>query len=163
MRNRQDARNDGFEEIVVKVNRCTKVVKGGKRMSFSALVVVGDRKGKVGFGYGKANEVPFAVEKGIKEAKNRLVTVPLWETTIPHTIYSKFGATKVFLRPACKGTGIKAGAAVKAVLELAGVRDILSKVFGSTNPTNVVKATVDCLMRVKSKKAIEDIRGIKAG
>jgi small subunit ribosomal protein S5 len=160
---RQDRPRDEFEEIVVKVRRCAKVVKGGKRFSFAALVVVGNRKGKVGWGHGKAKEVPFAVEKAIKDAKKRLVEVPIKDTTIPHTIVSKFRATSVILRPAAKGTGTIAGASARAVLELAGVRDILSKVFGSTNPLNVVKATYEGLARLKSKKAIEAIRGIHIG
>lgn len=157
----QKRSDDGLEEIVVKVKRCTKVVKGGKRLSFAALVVVGDRAGKVGYGYGKANEVPFAVEKAIKEAKDNLIMVPLVRTTIPHTISSKFSATTVLLRPAAGGTGTKAGAAARAVLELAGVRDILSKVSGSTNPTNVVKATIDCLRKLRTKKQFEDLRALK--
>jgi len=147
----------------VKVRRCAKVVKGGKRFSFAALVVVGNRKGKVGWGHGKAKEVPFAVEKAIKDARKRLVDVPLKDTTIPHTIISKFRATSVLLRPAAKGTGTIAGASASAVLELAGVHDILSKVFGSTNPLNVVKATYEGLARLKSKKEVETIRGIRIG
>lgn len=147
-----------FEEIVVKIKRCVKVVKGGKRLSFNALVVVGNRNGKVGYGYGKANEVPFAIKKAIKEAQKGMIKVSLKDTTIPHTISSKFGATEILLKPASKGTGTKAGAAARAVLELAGVRDVLTKVFGSTNPTNVVKATMDCLLRLKTKKEIEEIR-----
>src|SRR5262249_15727879 len=119
---RQDrGAGDGFEEIVVKVKRCAKVVKGGKRFSFNALVVGGNRCGGVGWGYGKANEVPFAVEKGIQEGRKNLIEVPVVNTTIPHEIREKFSATEVLLRPACQGTGVKAGAAVRAVLELAGV------------------------------------------
>lgn len=157
------ARNvDGFEEIVVKVKRCAKVVKGGKRFSFNALVVLGDRKGKVGWGYGKANEVPFAVEKGIQEARKRLVSISLTGTTIPHEIRHKYSATEVLLRPACEGTGIKAGASARAVLELAGIHNVLSKVFGSTNPINVVKATYEALQRARSKKVIEALRGVPA-
>ncbi len=158
-----DRPRDEFEEIVVKVRRCAKVVKGGKRFSFSALVVVGNRKGKVGWGHGKAKEVPFAVEKAIKDAKKRLVEVPLKETTIPHTMNAKFRATEVLLRPAAKGTGTIAGASARAVLELAGVRDVLSKVFGSTNPINVVKATYEGLRRLRSKKAFEAMRGVRVG
>ena len=160
---RQDRTRDEFEEIVVKVRRCAKVVKGGKRFSFAALVVVGNRKGKVGWGHGKAKEVPFAVEKAIKDARKRLIEVPIKDTTIPHTIIAKSCATSIMLRPAAKGTGTIAGASARAVLELAGVRDILSKVFGSTNPLNVVKATYEGLALLKSKKAIETIRGIRIG
>lgn len=155
-------RKDDYEEIVVKVKRCAKVVKGGKRFSFSALVVVGNRKGMVGWGYGKANEVPFAVEKGMKEARKSLIPVPLKEATIPHEIRRKYGATEVLLRPACKGTGTKAGAAARAVLELAGIHDVLSKVFGSTNPINVVRATMDCLTHLRTKQQIDALRGAEA-
>lgn len=156
-----DRSRDEFEEIVVKVRRCAKVVKGGKRFSFSALVAVGNRKGKVGWGHGKAKEVPFAVEKAIKDAKKRLIEVPLRETTLPHTVLSKFGATRVLLRPASKGTGTIAGSSARAVLELAGVRDILCKVFGSTNPMNVVKAAYEGLRLARSKKAFEAQRGVR--
>jgi len=147
----------------VKVRRCAKVVKGGKRFSFSALVVVGNRKGKVGWGHGKAKEVPFAVEKAIKDAKKRLIEVPLKETTIPHTMNAKYRATEVLLRPAAKGTGTIAGASARAVLELSGVRDVLSKVFGSTNPINVVKATYEGLRQLRSKKMFETMRGVHVG
>ncbi|MCC6738459.1 MAG: 30S ribosomal protein S5 [Planctomycetia bacterium] len=147
-------------EIVVKVKRCAKVMKGGKRFSFAALVVVGDRKGNVGFGHGKAKEVPFAVEKAIKDARKNMVSVPVVKTTIPHTIKAKSCASIVMLRPACPGTGIIAGAPVRAVMELAGVRDILTKVFGSTNPTNVVKATFEGLRRLRSKQGVEAERGV---
>ncbi|MBI4565270.1 MAG: 30S ribosomal protein S5 [Planctomycetes bacterium] len=151
---------DEFEEIVVKVKRCAKVVKGGKRFSFNALVVVGNRQGRVGWGYGKANEVPFAVEKGIQEAKKNLIQVPIVQTTIPHEIREKFGATSVLLRPACRGTGVKAGASARAVLELAGIHDVLSKVFGSTNPINVVKATYGALGKLRTVAQFEQQRGV---
>jgi small subunit ribosomal protein S5 len=147
-------------EIVVKVKRCAKVMKGGKRFSFAALVVVGDRKGNVGFGHGKAKEVPFAVEKAIKDARKNMIAVPIVRTTIPHTIKAKSCASIVMLRPACPGTGIIAGAPVRAVMELAGVRDILTKVFGSTNPTNVVKAVFEGLRLLRSKKGVEAERGV---
>ncbi len=156
------AGGDGFEEIVVKVKRCAKVVKGGKRFSFNALVVVGNRAGRVGWGYGKANEVPFAVEKGIQEGRKNLIDVPLVKTTIPHEIREKFSATEVLLRPACQGTGVKAGAAVRAVLELAGVHNALSKVYGSTNPINVVKATYGALRNLRTVKQFSDRRGVAA-
>jgi len=161
MRQRRESRaGDELEEIVVKVKRCAKVVKGGKRFSFNALVVVGDRKGRVGWGYGKANEVPFAVNKGIQEGKKNLIGVPIVRTTIPHEIREKHGATSVILRPACEGTGIKAGAAARAVLELAGVHNVLTKVFGSTNPINVVKATFGALLRLRTIGQVEETRGV---
>jgi len=154
------AGGDGFEEIVVKVKRCAKVVKGGKRFSFNALVVIGNRAGRVGWGYGKANEVPFAVEKGIQEGRKNLISVPVVNTTIPHEIYEKFSATEVMLRPACQGTGVKAGAAVRAVMELAGVHNVLSKVYGSTNPINVVKATYAALKKLRTVRQFEAQRGV---
>jgi small subunit ribosomal protein S5 len=160
-RDRRESRaGDELEEIVVKVKRCAKVVKGGKRFSFNALVVVGDRKGRVGWGYGKANEVPFAVNKGIQEGKKKLIGVPIVRTTIPHEIREKHGATSVILRPACEGTGIKAGAAARAVLELAGIHNVLTKVFGSTNPINVVKATFGALGRLRTIQQVEATRGV---
>jgi small subunit ribosomal protein S5 len=159
-RDRERRAGDDLEEIVVKVKRCAKVVKGGKRFSFNALVVVGDRKGRVGWGYGKANEVPFAVNKGIQEGKKSLIAVPVVRTTIPHEIREKHGATRVILRPACEGTGIKAGAAARAVLELAGIHNVLTKVFGSTNPTNVVKATFAALAKLRTIGKVEEIRGV---
>ncbi|MFN3485160.1 MAG: 30S ribosomal protein S5 [Planctomycetota bacterium] len=162
VRERRESRaGEDLEEIVVKVKRCAKVVKGGKRFSFNALVVVGDRKGRVGWGYGKANEVPFAVNKGIQEGKKNLIEVPVVRTTIPHEIRQKHGATEVVLRPACEGTGIKAGAAARAVLELAGIHNVLSKVFGSTNPINVVKATFQALSRLRPIDRVEELRGVK--
>jgi len=153
-----DRGGDEFEEIVVKVKRCAKVVKGGKRFSFNALVVVGNRKGRVGWGYGKANEVPFAVEKAIQEGKKNLIEVPIVQTTIPHEIREKFSATHVLLRPACRGTGVKAGASARAVLELAGIHDVLSKCLGSSNPHNVVRATVAALKMLKAAEQIADKR-----
>jgi small subunit ribosomal protein S5 len=122
---------------------------------------VGDRKGRVGWGYGKANEVPFAVNKGIQEGKKKLIGVPVVRTTIPHEIREKHGATSVILRPACEGTGIKAGAAARAVLELAGVHNVLTKVFGSMNPINVVKATFSALERLRTIGQIEETRGVQ--
>jgi len=161
-RDRRESRaGDELEEIVVKVKRCAKVVKGGKRFSFNALVVVGDRKGRVGWGYGKANEVPFAVNKSIQEGKKKLIGVPIVRTTIPHQIREKHGATSVILLPACEGTGIKAGAAARAVLELAGIHNVLTKVFGSTNPINVVKATFGALEKLRTIGQIEETRGVQ--
>ncbi|MBI3098822.1 MAG: 30S ribosomal protein S5 [Planctomycetes bacterium] len=156
----RDRDDKAFDEIVVKVRRCAKVVKGGKRFSFSALVVVGDRKGQVGIGHGKAKEVPFAVEKAIKDAKKNMQRVSIKDTTIPHRVHAKYGSTLVTLVPACKGTGLIAGASVRAVLELAGVHDILSKVWGSTNPGNVVQATMSGLQQIKSKRRYEELRGV---
>ncbi len=149
-----------YEEAVVKVNRCAKVVKGGRRFSFSALVVVGDRHGTVGIGFGKAKEVPTAVEKAVKDAHKNLVAVGLKGGTIEHAVQGRFGAAAVRLVPAAPGTGIIAGATVRAVLELAGVRDILSKSQGSRNPVNLVKATLAGLTSVRSLKTVEELRGV---
>jgi small subunit ribosomal protein S5 len=157
---RRDRLSDGFEEIVVKVNRCCKVVKGGKRFSFSALVCVGNRKGQIGWGYGKAKEVPFAVDKGIQEAKKNLITVPIVKGTIPHQTKQKHSATTVLLIPACAGTGVKAGSSARSVIELAGVHNVLTKVQGSTNPINVVKATIKCLENLRTIKQVEETRGV---
>ncbi|MCK5578532.1 MAG: 30S ribosomal protein S5 [Planctomycetes bacterium] len=148
-----------LDEIVVKVKRCCKVVKGGKRFSFSALVAVGNRKKMVGYGKGKANEVPQAVEKAVKFGRKNMVKIPMKDTTIPHRTEAKYGATRVLLRPACQGTGIIAGSSMRAILELAGIKDILGKVFGSTNPTNVLKATLIALQKLHSKKELEELRG----
>jgi small subunit ribosomal protein S5 len=149
-----------LEDTVVKIYRCAKVVKGGRRFSFAALVVVGDRTGSVGIGYGKANEVPAAVEKGIKEAKKVLYKIPLVGTTIPHQVVGKYRATSVILAPASPGTGVIAGSSARAVLEFAGVRDALTKVYGSTSAKNVVKATIDGLLKLRSKEAIQTLRGV---
>ena len=150
-----------LEDTVVKVFRCAKVVKGGRRFSFSALVVLGDRSGTVGVGYGKANEVPLAVEKAIKDAKKSLHKIPLDGRTIPHQINGRYRATKVTMVPASPGTGVIAGSSARAVLEYAGVQDVLTKVFGSTSAKNVVKATLEGLLRLRSKEMIESLRGVK--
>jgi small subunit ribosomal protein S5 len=150
-----------FEETVVKVFRCAKVVKGGRRFSFAVLVVVGDRAGTVGIGYGKANEVPLAVEKGIKDARKSLHKIPLLGRTIPHQISGKYRATKVTLVPASPGTGVIAGSSARAVLELAGVQDVLTKVYGSTSAKNVVKATLDGLLKLRNKEMVESLRGVE--
>jgi len=150
-----------FEETVVKIYRCSKVVKGGRRFSFAALVVVGDRVGTVGIGYGKANEVPLAVEKGIKDAKKSLHKIALLARTIPHQIDGKYRATKVILVPASPGTGVIAGSSARAVLELSGVQDVLTKVYGSTSAKNVVKATLDGLLKLRSKEMVESLRGVQ--
>jgi small subunit ribosomal protein S5 len=149
-----------FQEIVVKVNRCAKVMKGGRRFSFSALVVVGNRDGKVGFGFGKARAVPNAVEKGVKDAKKSLVSVPRVGTTIPHSIESKFEASTIRLIPAAPGTGIVAGGTVRAVMELAGVKDVLTKSYGQTNAINLVKATFRGLESLRNKSQVEALRGV---
>jgi len=150
-----------LEETTVKIYRCAKVVKGGRRFSFAALVVVGDRIGTVGVGYGKANEVPLAVEKSLKEAKKSLHKIALAGRTIPHQITGKFESTKIVLVPASPGTGVIAGSSARAILELAGVHDVLTKVYGSTSAKNVVKATLDGLLRLRDKEMVESLRGVK--
>lgn len=149
-----------LEDTVVKVFRSAKVIKGGRRFNFEALVVVGDHAGTVGIGYGKANEVPLAVEKGIKDAKKNLQKVSLLGRTIPHQVTGKYGATKVILIPASSGTGVIAGSSVRAVLEYAGVQDVLTKVYGSTNAKNVVKATMKTLLKLRTKEMVETMRGV---
>jgi small subunit ribosomal protein S5 len=149
-----------LEDTVVKVFRCAKVVKGGRRFSFGVLVVVGDRAGTVGIGYGKANEVPLAVEKGIKDAKKSLQKIVLVGRTIPHRTIGKYSATRIVMVPASPGTGVIAGSSARAVLEYAGVQDVLTKIYGSTSARNVVKATMDGLLRLRSKELVESIRGV---
>jgi small subunit ribosomal protein S5 len=145
---------------VVKIRRCAAVVKGGRRFSFTAMVVVGDGQGKVGWGYGKANEVPPAVEKAFKDGARSMFEVPLADGTIPHTVQGRFGAARVILVPAGPGTGVIAGAAVRAVCEACGIRNILTKSFGTANSINLVKATIEALKQLRSCHEVERLRGV---
>jgi small subunit ribosomal protein S5 len=150
-----------YEEKVVRINRSAKVIKGGRRFAFGALVVVGDRRGRVGIGYGKANAVIQAIEKGTKEAHKNLKPVRLKGDTIPHAVWGHHGAAWLFMRPASAGTGVIAGSAARAVLEAAGIKNILTKSYGSNNPINLTKATLDGLGRLRSQEDVESLRGVK--
>ncbi len=162
-RNRQEKRNPNpdFDEKVVSINRCSKVVKGGRRFSFSALVVVGNKKGIVGYGTGKATEVAEAIRKATETAHKTLVEVKIQNGTVPHAIKVKYRATKIFLRPALPGTGVISGASSRAVLELAGVHDILTKTYGSTNPANVVRATFEGLKQQRTREDFARLREVR--
>lgn len=151
---------DKFEEVVIKVNRCATVVKGGRRFSFSAIVVIGNKNGVAGIGFGKANEVPPAVEKAVKNAQKNLYQFPLQGDTIPHEVIGHFGASKVKLIPAFSGTGVIAGGTVRALMEMAGYKDILTKAYGSSNPSNLIKATLDGLMQLRTKEEVAQLRGV---
>lgn len=155
------ATDTDLKERVVAINRVAKVVKGGRRFSFSAVVVVGDGKGVVGYGLGKANEVTDAITKGIEDAKKSLVKVPILKGTIPHEQEGKFGGGHVLIKPAYPGTGVLAGGSMRAVLESAGITDVLAKSKGSSNPQNVVKATIDALVQLRDGIAVSQQRGIK--
>jgi len=162
-RGRREERGDdsGIESAVIRIYRCSKVVKGGRTFSFGALVSVGDRKGSMGIGYGKANEVPQAVEKATKDARKQMFKVNLKGATIPHIVTGRSGASTVVLVPARPGTGVTAGKSVRPVVELVGITDILTKAYGSTSPKNLVKATVDALRQLRNREQVEAIRGVQ--
>ena len=157
---REEGDGSGIESAVVRIYRCSKVVKGGRTFSFGALVVAGDRKGNIGIGYGKANEVPPAVEKATKDARKAMFKVNLKGTTVPHQVTGRSGASTVVLAPARPGTGVTAGKSVRPCLELAGVTDILTKAYGSTSPKNLVKATMAALRQLHNREQVEQIRGV---
>src|SRR5215218_1735463 len=155
-----ESRSSDYVDKTVQIKRCAAVVKGGRRFSFAAMVVVGDGKGRVGWGYGKANEVPPAVEKAQKQATRTMVTVPLVEGTIPHAVKIKYGPARVLLMPAGPGTGVIAGAAVRAVYEAAGIHNILTKSYGTSNPVAVVKAAIAALGELRTRQDVEQLRGV---
>lgn len=151
-----------LEDRVVSINRVTKVVKGGRRLRFAAIVIVGDKNGHVGFGTGKAQEVPEAIRKAVEDAKKNLIAVPMVGSTIPHEVIGTFGAGKIMLKPAEEGSGIAAGGAVRAVIELSGVGDVTSKSLGRNTPINVIRATIDGLKQLKTAEVVSEMRGISA-
>ncbi len=159
-RQKVESSPEGFEDVVVRIYRCATVVKGGQRFSFAALVVVGDRRGQVGIGYGKANQVPAAVEKSIKAAHKNIITVKLEGSTLPHEVVGRYGASRVVMVPASPGTGVIAGASARAVLELAGVHDVLTKSYGSNSPKNLVRATFEALRSLINAADITHLRGV---
>ncbi len=159
-RQKDESTPGGFEDEVVRIYRCATVVKGGQRFSFAALVVVGDRRGQVGIGYGKANQVPSAVEKSIKAAHKNIIRVKLEGSTLPHEVVGRYGASRVVMVPASPGTGVIAGASARAVLELAGVHDVLTKSYGSNSPKNVVRATFEALRSLINAEDITHLRGV---
>jgi small subunit ribosomal protein S5 len=158
-KNRILAQGLDLKDQVISINRVTKVVKGGKNLSFAALVVIGDESGHVGFGTGKAREVPLAIKKGIEAAKKNLIRVPLINNTLPHQLIGKYGAGRVLMKPASEGTGVIAGGAVRAIMQAAGVHDVRTKVLGSNNPHNVVRATFDGLVKMKDPMELARLRG----
>ena len=160
-RERETQLTGGLEEHVIQIYRCSKVVKGGRRFSFAALVVVGDRKGRIGVGYGKANEVPAAVDKGITSAQRNLVSVHLKGQTIPHSVKGRSGASLIVMVPASEGTGVIAGKNLRPLLELAGVQDVLTKAYGSTSPKNLVKAGIAALLQLRTAEIVSQLRGVE--
>jgi small subunit ribosomal protein S5 len=158
--NKEEQQEKQYEERVVAINRVTKVVKGGRRFRFSALVVIGNKQGLVGFGTGKAQEVPDAIKKAIESAKTNMIEIPIVGSTIPHAITGEFGAGKVFLKPASEGTGIIAGGAVRQIFEIAGINDILSKSIGSRTPINMVRATFQGLKQLRTAETVAALRGV---
>jgi len=162
-RGRRDSFEDDspFEDSVIQIYRCSKVVRGGRKFSFAALVVVGDKAGSVGLGYGKANEVPVAVEKGIADARKTMSKVPLKGRTVPHAVIGHCGASKVVVLPASEGTGVIAGKKLRPLFELAGIHDLLTKAYGSTSPKNLLKAGMDALKALRTAETIEQLRGVK--
>ncbi len=160
-RGEEQTRSSGeYIDKVVKIKRCAAVVKGGRRFSFAAMVVVGDGKGRVGWGYGKANEVPPSVDKAVKQATRSMVNVSVENGSIPHLVKGRYGAARVILAPAGPGTGVKAGDAVRSVCEVAGIENILTKSYGTSNPVTIVKATIDALQRLRTQQDVERLRGV---
>ncbi len=160
MAKEQQVQANDLQEKLIAVNRVSKTVKGGRIMSFTALTVVGDGNGRVGFGYGKAREVPAAIQKAMEKARRSMVTIALNEGTLPHPVKGRHSGSKVYMQPAAEGTGVIAGGAMRAVLEVAGVHNVLSKAYGSTNPINIVRATIDALVDVKSPEMVAAKRGL---